>query len=174
LIEATSRVTAVAQVHRRLYTSDDVQSVALDQYIEGLIADVRASANSSGRGDLISVSADHVELHPDRAVAVGMLVTELVINALKYAYPGGNGPIRVKIVCDDINVRVSVEDDGVGIGAASGKGSGLGQRIVRAMAHKLGAEVSVDPAYHGTRVAVTFPKMDEQASAPAETTALGE
>jgi two-component sensor histidine kinase len=159
LIEATSRVAAVAQVHRRLYTSEHVQTVALDQYIEGLIGDVRNSANHPGQRDFISVSADAVDRHPDRAVAVGMLVTELVINALKYAYPNGSGPIRVKIACGDADVCVSVEDDGVGVGAAASKaGSGLGQRIVQAMANKLGAEVRVDPAHCGTRVEVTFPK----------------
>jgi two-component sensor histidine kinase len=159
LVEATGRVAAVAQVHRRLYTSDDVQSVALDQYIEGLIGDVRTSANDSGQRDMISVAAEHVEVHPDQAVAVGMLVTELVINALKYAYPGGCGPIRIKIACTDKEVCVSVEDDGVGMGAAVKTDSGLGQRIVQAMAQKLGADVKLDPAHRGTRVRVTFPKV---------------
>jgi two-component sensor histidine kinase len=156
LAEATSRVAAVAQVHRRLYTSEDVHSVALDQYIEGLIGDLRNSAKGPAARDSISLTADPVEIHPDSAVAVGMLVTELVINALKYAYPGGSGPIRVQIACDGTNVRVAVEDDGVGLKGASQSGSGLGQRIVQAMANKLGARVEVDPTHQGTRVQVVF------------------
>jgi len=174
LINATSRVMAVAQVHRRLYTSDNVKSVAVDQYLAALIEDLRLSADSDGLAEL-TIAADPVETEPDRAVAVGVIVNELVMNALKYAYPSGKGPIRVGLRArDDDSAVVSVEDDGIGLGgrtdAASQRGStGLGQRIVRAMADKLGASVAHDPAHRGTRIEIAFTlSRPRPANAPAD------
>src|SRR3954454_2700311 len=94
LLDAATRVMAVAQVHRRLYTSDDVKTVAIDQYLDALIGDLR----NSTKGDAfakISLTTDPIETDPDRALAIVIIVNELVINACKYAYPMSNGPIRV-------------------------------------------------------------------------------
>jgi two-component sensor histidine kinase len=97
-------------------------------------------------------------VEPDRAVAVGVIVNELVMNALKYAYPGDKGPIRVDIRgTGDNRAALIVEDDGVGIvPRAKPKSTGLGQRIVRAMGEKLGANIEIDRAHKGTRVVVSF------------------
>ncbi|HWT44589.1 MAG TPA: sensor histidine kinase, partial [Vicinamibacterales bacterium] len=93
-----------------------------------------------------------------RAVAVGVIVNELVMNALKYAYPEGKGPIRVDIrETGDNRAALIVEDDGVGIvPRAKPKSTGLGQRIVRAMGEKLGANIEIDRGHKGTRVVVAF------------------
>src|SRR5581483_5361727 len=134
LNDAIGRVLAVAQVHRRLYTSEDVQSVSVDQYLTALIEDLRRSSDSNALSQL-TLAAEPIKVEPDRAVAVGVIVNELVINALKYAYPEGTGPIRVKLQQKNGNSAVlSIEDDGVGIDLkASPRSTGLGQRIVRAM-----------------------------------------
>ena len=115
LLDAATWVMAVAQVHRRLYTSEDVKTVAIDQYLEALIDDLRNSTDGDAFAQL-SLAADPVETDPDHAVAIGVIVNELVINALKYAYPRSKGPIRVGLKARDegTNAVVSVEDDGVG------------------------------------------------------------
>src|SRR3954452_25094478 len=151
---ANKRVMAVAQVHRRLYTSDDVQSVALDQYLDALAEDLRQSADGGDSASL-SLDAESVEVDPDRAVAV--IVTELVLNALKYAYPDGQVPIRLKLHAEgEARARLSVEDDGVGRSMNGKPPKGLGQAIVRAMASKLNAEWGYDDAHRGTRVTLAF------------------
>jgi two-component sensor histidine kinase len=91
-------------------------------------------------------------------VAIGVIVNELVINALKYAYPQGKGPIRVDLKAQDegANAVISVEDDGVGFAPSAPVGTGLGQRIVKAMADKLGARISHDRLHGGTRIEIAF------------------
>lgn len=157
LSDATGRVMAVAQVHRRLYTSDDVQAVAIDLYLEALVEDLRRSAEGGALAQL-SLKAEPIAATPDHAVAIGMIVNELVTNALKYAYPDGKGAIRVMLRKDGPERAILiVEDDGIGIKPSGGpKSSGLGQRIVRAMAEKIRAQIEQDPGHNGTRIVVTF------------------
>lgn len=166
LAGATRRVMAVAQVHRRLYTSDDVQLVALDQYLKALVEDLRNSAEeANGEGKLLTLQAEPVEIDPDKAVAVGVVVTELVLNATKYAYPDGKGPIRVRLSSQGGRVLLAVEDDGVGReGAPPPKSEqGLGRMIVKAMATKLNAEWGQDEAHRGMRVTLAFDAVTAQA-----------
>jgi two-component sensor histidine kinase len=157
LAAALGRVQAVAQVHKRLYTSDDVRSVSLDQYLRTLVADIEASSTSTAHGWL-SLRADPVMIDPDRAVAAGVIVTELVINTMKHAYPSGEGPVRIALTrLGDGRVRLSVEDDGIGPPPPPADDSaGVGHLIIEAMADKLGATITLDRAHRGTRMMADF------------------
>jgi len=174
LLDANRRVLAVAQVHRRLYTSDDVKTVALDAYLAGLVDDLRESNDAEGIGDSMSLEAVPVMIDADSAVTIGVIVTELVINALKYAYPGGSGPVRVKLEADDgaWRYRLVVEDDGVGKAEIAGQperaqaSSGIGRTIIKAMASKLGTTVHYDGATSGTRAVMGFAVTEPQLSRP--------
>ena len=164
LTDATRRVMAVAQVHKRLYTSNDVQSVSIDQYLTALVDDL--SKTDDSEISPLSLDAEALELDPDRAVAIGVIVNELVLNAMKYAYPEQKGPIRIGL--KRVNGRraiLSVEDDGIGHDAnTKAKSTGLGRSIVGAMATRLGAQVVYDPDHSGTRVIITFETTPQQTS----------
>jgi two-component sensor histidine kinase len=156
LTNAMGRVAAVAQVHRRLYTSHDLKGVMLDQYLEALLEDLRRSAEGEKLTQL-TLASDAIEIDPDRAVAIGIIVNELVINAVKYAYPSGSGPIHVTLKRDAETIELGVEDQGVGIPAKSSPGStGMGRRIVEAMAQKLEATARIDRSHSGARVVLSF------------------
>ncbi|MHB2167479.1 sensor histidine kinase [Alsobacter sp. R-9] len=158
LVEAHNRIHAIAQVHRRLYTSDDVRFVALDAYLQGLVEELEAAMKASGRAHDILVSAQPVRVATDKAVSLGVIVTELVTNAFKYAYPEGvRGTIRIRLVRENSLCRLEVEDDGVGwTGAGKPQGSGLGTRIVRAMTSSLGTRVSYRDRAQGTCAVLEF------------------
>jgi two-component sensor histidine kinase len=89
-----------------------------------------------------------------------MVVTELVTNALKYAYPEGEtGEVRIILEKGDgERASIVVEDDGVGwTGAGPIKGTGLGSRIIQAMTKSLNAELSYRAEGRGTTVTLSFP-----------------
>jgi two-component sensor histidine kinase len=159
LTNAMGRVAAVAQVHRRLYTSHDLKSVLLNQYLESLLEDLRRSAEGNKMSRL-TLKAEPIEIDPDRAVAIGIIVNVLLMNAVKYAYPDGAGPIHVELKAEGDDLLLTISDDGVGLNVkVDPRSTGMGQRIVSAMAAKLEASVERDPAHSGTRVVVRFPRI---------------
>jgi two-component sensor histidine kinase len=165
LTNAMGRVAAVAQVHRRLYTSHDLKSVLLNQYLDALVEDLRRSAERN-RMSRLTLKAEPIEIDPDRAVAIGIIVNELVMNAVKYAYPDGAGSIHIDLHAQDDDVVLSIADDGVGLNVKTDpRSTGMGQRIVTAMASKLEASVERDPAHAGTRIVVRFRRVNALATA---------
>ena len=139
-----SRIAAIAGVHRRLYSSHDVRTVDLSGYLVGLISELETTMKASGHASTTLCHIDPVSVPTDKAVTIGILVTELVINAFKYAYPNGtSGEIRINLREDAANrLTLTVEDDGVGRhGANQPRGTGVGGRIVSAMAASLGASI---------------------------------
>jgi two-component sensor histidine kinase len=164
LRQAAERVEAVSLVHRRLYTSNDVEFVDLDAYLAGLIEELaRATASSEPAiGPRIALSAESIRVETDKAVPIGLIVNELVTNAFKYAYPGeGAGEVRVLLArhVDGCAVLLVVEDDGIGYPEpdSAPKGSGMGAMIVNSMARSLGATVELDRTHPGTRFVVCMP-----------------
>ena len=170
LTNAMGRVAAVAQVHRRLYTSHDLKSVLLNQYLDALLEDLRRSTEGD-RMSRLTLKAEPIEIDPDRAVAIGIIVNELVMNAVKYAYTDCTGPIHVALTSDGDDLLLAISDDGVGLnGRIDPRSTGMGQRIVSAMASKLEANVERDPNHAGTRILLRFQraKTTKGASAAAK------
>jgi two-component sensor histidine kinase len=168
LRQAAERVEAVTLVHRRLYTSDNVEFVEMDDYLAGLVEEMQRATLAAESTDQveqprIELTADPIRVETDKAVPIGLIVNELVTNALKYAYPREQpGQVRVKLQRGTAQagevLRLVVEDDGVGYPQADAtpQGSGLGSLIVGSMAHSLRATVHLDRAHRGTRFVVSL------------------
>ncbi|MBX3577769.1 MAG: CHASE3 domain-containing protein [Rhizobiaceae bacterium] len=151
LTETQSRIDAVAAVHKRLYESGDVGLVALDEYLSGLLDSLATTMRSEGHGGSLTYELDPARLSTDASINVGVVVTELVTNAYKYAYPDRSGDIRVRLKqLPTARLEIVVEDDGVGRGSGSPRGTGLGSRIVKSMAQTLGSEVEYIDRNPGT------------------------
>jgi two-component sensor histidine kinase/CheY-like chemotaxis protein len=160
LAETQNRITAIAQVHRSLYTSDNVSSVSMAEYLERIVADLEQSlTRDSGGTAHVKLAADAVSLSPDKAVAVGVIITELVTNAFKYAYSLETpGPVTVRLARQAAgHVVLEVGDSGRGlVPGQKAAGTGLGMKIVRTMAMSLDSELSIQDNRPGTRVQLAF------------------
>ncbi|WP_354059709.1 CHASE3 domain-containing protein [Devosia sp. 2618] len=139
---ARLRVHAIASAHRRLRLGDDMETVSADEFLSAVLEDIGATAddpkaiNLSGKFDLITISARD-------ATTIGILVGELVTNAVKHGFPNGRtGTITVALQRDAVGVPVlSVADDGVGIAADKQPGDGgLGSVIIKQLAKQFGGE----------------------------------
>lgn len=104
----------------------------------------------------IEVVVDDSVTNADISVSLGLIVTELVINALKHAFPGHRaGKIIVQYKSLDRNWSLSVSDNGIGMPTEPNSGKpGLGTNIVEALAKRLEAEVEVSDAHPGTLVSI--------------------
>ncbi|MCP1550933.1 MULTISPECIES: sensor histidine kinase [Methylorubrum] len=159
LEEMQARISAIAGIHRRLYTSQDVEAVELDAYLTGLVEELQLAMKASGRDHAIRLHAEPIRLATDKAVSLGVVVTELVTNAYKYAYPAETqGEIRVQVMREGPDtLSLAVEDDGIGwTGEGQAKGTGLGSRIIRAMASNLRSVLTYVPGPSGTRAVLSF------------------
>ncbi|AYD02091.1 histidine kinase dimerization/phosphoacceptor domain -containing protein [Neorhizobium sp. NCHU2750] len=156
LAETQARITAIAGMHRSLYTSDDVRQVEMDKYLGTLVNEVQGTVVDR-QGPSIRLDADCIALTSDRAVSVGMIVTELLTNAVKYAYePGRDGEVRVLFKHQpDGKALLAVEDDGIGWKEGDTvQGTGLGSRIVKSMASTLGSSIEYVVRPVGTRAEI--------------------
>lgn len=149
--EARRRLQAVALVHRRLYRADQIEVVDMGRYLEDLIADMNSSLGAEWAGR-IAVDAAPILVPTDRAVTLGLVVTELVINANKYAYDGKPGQIDVVLDEHNANLRVAVADHGRGKHAPT---EGFGSRVMGAMVKQLRGELTFNDNRPGLRAILT-------------------
>ena len=155
LYEAHSRVMSIAALQQQLALSK-LSDVVLRTYFSELCDSIGASMIHDHNRIKLEVRADDGVAKADASVSLGLIVTELVINALKHAFPGGRaGKIMVNYGSDGLDWSLSVEDDGVGIPTDPARAkAGLGTSIVEALARQLRASVSVRSANPGTKVSV--------------------
>ena len=161
LEECQGRVQIVAQIHEQVYRSDDFAGSRFSASVRTLAAGVFRLASLAPGTVALEVDADEdVALTVERAIPSGLILNELVTNALKHAFPDGrHGTVRVSVrKRDPGRVALVVADDGVGLGADADQGGAqsLGWQLIEAFAEQLDAEVRVTRG-PGTTVDVSFP-----------------
>lgn len=144
LRETQSRINAISLIHKSLYTSGDVTSVALNDYLGAMLSNLETAMKKDGHTAILRCYLEPISLRPDASVSLGVAVQELVTNAFKYAYPDDKpGEVRVRLTrLGDGKAELMVEDDGVGIPPnAKPAGTGLGSKIIQTMASSLQTRV---------------------------------
>jgi two-component sensor histidine kinase len=155
LHEAHQRIMSVAQLQQHLAASR-LGEVNLRTYFTDLCRSIGASMIRDHNQITLGVSTDDSVSTADVSISLGLIVTELVINALKHAFPGGRiGTIKVGYSSQGSDWTLSVSDDGIGMprGGPAPK-SGLGTNIVAALASSLHAQVETTDAKPGLSVSI--------------------
>ncbi|HEV2555105.1 MAG TPA: histidine kinase dimerization/phosphoacceptor domain -containing protein [Bosea sp. (in: a-proteobacteria)] len=173
LRDAHHRVMSVAALQQQLATSQ-VGDVPLKPYLTSLCRSIGASMIHDHEALALEVEVDDSVVGADRSISIGLVVTELVINALKHAYPGQRGGrILVSYAASGANWTLTVADDGVGMPKeAEDAKAGLGTSIVKALAAQLGAEITVIEGKPGTIVTLASLAADD-ASGPSTPEPVG-
>lgn len=141
LTEAAQRVLTVAAVHDRLYRAEMPDEVPLDDYLGHLCADL-GGALRDGAGARVECDVAPLRVGPDRAVALGLIVAEVVANAFRHARLGPTGCVRVSLAAEGPGrARLEVADDGCGMPGGIGR-QGLGTRVVLSKASEIGGEAA--------------------------------
>jgi chemotaxis protein methyltransferase CheR len=157
LRDAHVRVMSVAAVQQQLQGARHGEPIEIGPYLSRLCDTLAASIIGDGRSISVKVEADAGAAASDEATSIGLVTTELVINALKHAFPNDSaGEIRVSYEVDEANWRLSVSDNGAGLRQdRSGRAhTGLGNSIVEALAHQLKASVETTAGSPGVTVSV--------------------
>ena len=148
LNEAAERLKAVAAVYDALApSSQGLASVRLQDQLQEICDQIRRGILPDGIG--LSTELEPILVPHESAVAIGIIVNELVTNACKHAFGDGGGSIRVKAWRDDKAAVIEVADDGKGFVAGAAK-PGLGSRLVTAFLQRLKARSDVQSSPEGT------------------------
>jgi two-component sensor histidine kinase len=163
--QSQSRVRSMALVHEKLYQSPDLARIDFAAYVRELASYLCRVYQSSTRAIPLRINAQGVFLSIERAVPCGLIVTELLSNALKYAFPEGRtGEINVELGPEEGDAcRMTIRDNGVGLprGVDLGHTPSLGLRIVRTLTEQLGGKISVSND-EGTAFTLVFPMEDDE------------
>lgn len=159
LMEARSRISVVAAMHHRLYSTSQHDRVDFAAYLQEMATDTLSSLDAAGRIRLDFESDGEVVLMLTQAVPLSLVVSELVTNAVKYAFGPEGGVLRVSVRRTEGGADVAVADDGKGLpeGFDPVRSGGLGMKIVTALARQLRAEVIVRRVQKGSEFVIRLP-----------------
>ena len=158
LERVSHRISALGQLYSQLSKANTVEAVNAATYLDELCRDLIASVHKEGGTSIVLETDIESELLPtDRAITIGLMVNELVTNALKYAFPGDTkGTVLVTLKRAPGELRLTVSDDGKGVDPRRAD-SGLGGRLVEGFAQQLGGQLKRESGNKGTIVCLTLP-----------------
>jgi PAS domain S-box-containing protein len=159
LQDAHQRVLSVAAVQKHLHVAGGGKPIEIGNYLSKLCETLAQSMIGDSRAITLKVEADAGTAASHQAVSIGLIVTELVMNALKHAFPAEkkHAAIVVSYKTADTDWKLTIADNGVGkadLGAGENKG-GLGTSLVQSLAKQLDAQVDTATSSRGTAVSIT-------------------
>jgi PAS domain S-box-containing protein len=158
LERVSHRIDALGHLYSKLSKADTIETVDAGTYLDELCRDLIASVHKEGGTSIVLKTDIESELLPtDRAIPIGLIVNELVTNAVKYAFPGKtSGTVLVTLKRLPGELRLTVADDGQGLDPRRAD-SGLGGRLVEGFAQQLGGRVERESNSQGTTVRLILP-----------------
>ena len=157
---AAARVGAIALVHDQLHKYDDVITVVFDRYLVDLCQAITAASSSPDRAWSLVVDADPLIISTDMAVPLGLVVNELITNAIQHSKPRGeSGTVHILLKRHPNTFTISVSDPGNGPPVIQ-SADGFGTRIVETLARQVDATLAKERLSNGYKVTVTVPLLE--------------
>ncbi|WP_122039655.1 sensor histidine kinase [Asaia bogorensis] len=154
------RVRSLATLHRYLYPEGGLSTLDIRAFLEELASQIFTANNHANKGRIsLSLDVHNLPITPDQAVPLSLIVTEIVTNALRYAFPEGRtGAVRIQLNRVEDTALLLIEDNGVGLAFPSEgeKREGIGLQLVRGFARQLGATLDII-SEQGTVYRLVFP-----------------
>jgi|GEM_PF-922529 len=162
LNRAIMRVQAIAEVHGALYRGGDVTRVEIGSLLSGLAEAFQRSLGRDGQTIIFEGRHGPVRLSAERAIALGLIVSELMTNAAKYAPRGPDTAVRIDCVCEGAGATLIVENpvDTEGSGHAERLSGGIGMKLVNGFIKQLQGQFRTENADGRYRAVVDFPLLD--------------
>ena len=164
LMEARGRLSVVASMHQRLYSTSQHDRVDFGEYLREMATETLRALDAEGRITLQAELAPDLVLALTQAVPLALAISELVTNAVKYAFIGRDrGCLKVALHRIPGGARIEVADDGVGLpeGFDPMKSGSLGMKIVTSLVRQVRARLTIERSYPGCRFVVDLPLVQE-------------
>ncbi|KYC41064.1 hypothetical protein WA1_23390 [Scytonema hofmannii PCC 7110] len=160
LLDSQNRIASIALVHEKLYRSEDLTNINFAQYIPDLVTHLFDSYNIRSSHIKLHFQVEDVGLDIESAIPCGLIVNELISNALKYAFPNKQtGEIIVKLYEDEHHLILIVRDNGVGLPVEfdKKKTKTLGINLIQGLVKQLRGSIEIN-SQQGTEFKITFKK----------------
>ena len=160
LLEARTRISVVASVHTRLYKSEQHDRVDLSTYLQELAMETVNALNRHDRINFQFESAGEIMIPLDQAVPIALLISELLTNALKYAFDESEtGIIKLRTALNGHEIQIMLTDTGCGLpeGFDASQNAGLGMRIVTALTGQIRGTLEILDMKPGAGFRITLP-----------------
>ncbi|MGF1671458.1 MAG: PAS domain S-box protein [Balneolaceae bacterium] len=164
------RIKSMAKIHEKLYESDTFSQIPFREYVEEMITEIQVTHAKEGFEPDFILNIEPLALNINQAIPCGLILNELVSNALKHAFPDRkNGTVRICLKKTDNRLNLCVEDDGVGAGEHFNleEADTLGMTVVKISAMQLGADLEMQNTGKGFICAVNFEFKENQKGSSA-------
>jgi PAS domain S-box-containing protein len=164
LLECKSRIETIALIHENLYRSRNYANVQFSAYIKELISNIFHATGVSLENIEFTINIEDTPLSVDKAIPCGLILNELITNAVKHAFPEGRGVLRVELKkLNEKDILLAVSDNGVGLPPQFeiGKSKSLGMILVSTLAGQLDGRLEI-ARDNGTSFQITFPLETKQ------------
>lgn len=161
LQESQNRVLSMAMIHEMLYDSKDLSTVNFSSYIQNLVYDLFNSYGINTSNVNLHLKVDEIHLNIETAVPCGLIISELVSNCLKYAFPEKCGNLNIDFHPRDLDeFELIIEDDGIGLPEDMNykNTDSLGLRLVNSLVEQLDGSIELDKS-HGTKFIIRFKEL---------------
>jgi two-component sensor histidine kinase len=158
LKESQNRVKSMAMIHEKLYQSHDLNHINIFDYINSLVKDLFYSYAIPKNQIKTVIKVEEINLNIETAVPCGLIISEIISNSLKYAFPGGReGEVHISLKHNGEKLYLTISDNGIGFpeGIDFKNTDSLGLRLVNNLTEQIDGELELDRS-HGTKFNITF------------------